>query len=229
MTTAEDLHAGSSRSTEDLRARSSTDTAFDGALVDDARARRRCWLRLDDGERHELPVWRWHAEPDAIDELMLRRCEGPTLDVGCGPGRLTGALWERGTKALGIDTSPRAVSLTSRRGGIAVRQSVFERAPGERTWQHVLLADGNIGIGGDPVALLRRAAPLLGPTGTTIAEVDPPGSGLRYGRARIGSGPSFPWSLVAADVVASVASRAGFRTVWEANGDDRWFVELAQL
>lgn len=198
------------------------------AAFDDALATQRCWLRLDDGERHELPVWRWHAEPDETDELMLHRCWGPTLDVGCGPGRLTGALRERGTVTLGIDTSPRAVSLTSRRGGIALRQSVFDRVPGEGAWQHVLLADGNLGIGGDPPALLGRVAQLLGPGGTVIVEVDPPGSGLRCGHARIGSGQPFPWSLVGADAVETVASRAGFRTIWDASRDDRWFAELAR-
>lgn len=32
---------------------------------------------------------KWRAEPDGVDELMLRRCHGPILDVGCGPGRMT--------------------------------------------------------------------------------------------------------------------------------------------
>lgn len=199
------------------------------AAFDDALTAQRCWLRLDDGEHHELPVSRWHAEPDEVDELMLRRCAGPTLDVGCGPGRLTGALRERGTVTLGIDTSPRAVSLTSRRGGIALRQSVFDRVPGEGAWQHVLLADGNLGIGGDPKALLGRVQQLLGPDGTAIVEVDPPGSGLRCGRARIGSGPPFAWSIVGADAIGVVAASAGFRIVWDAERDERWFAELAQL
>lgn len=126
--------------------------AFDAAL-----SAHRCWLHLDDGQRRELPVWRWHAPPDHVDELMLHRCQGPTLDVGCGPGRLTAALWERGTTALGIDTSPRAVRMTARRGGLARRQSVFERVPGEGSWRHVLLADGNLGIGGQGVPVVRRA------------------------------------------------------------------------
>lgn len=208
---------------DDLLAGSSTPGTFDDALTT-----QRCWLRLDDGEHHELPVWRWHAEPDEVDELILHRCCGPTLDVGCGPGRLTGALRERGTVALGIDTSPRAVTLTSRRGGIALRQSVFDRVPGEGAWQHVLLTDGNLGIGGDPPALLRRVGQLLGPGGTAIVELDPPGTGLRCGHARIGSGPPFPWSLVGADVIDRVAFSGGFRVRWDGARDNRWLVELAQ-
>ncbi|MQA12931.1 MAG: methyltransferase domain-containing protein [Pseudonocardiaceae bacterium] len=198
------------------------------AAFDDALATSHCWLQLDGGQRHELPVWRWHAEPDEADELMLHRCQGSTLDVGCGPGRLTRALRERGTVALGIDTSPRAVQLTERRGGIALRQSVFEPVPLEGSWQHVLLADGNVGIGGDPMALLGRVGELLAAGGTAIVEVGPPGTGLRCGHARIGSGPLFPWSVLGADAVASLVTGAGFEPVWDSSHDGRWFVELVR-
>lgn len=111
---------------------------------------------------------------------------------------------------------------------MALHQSVFEPIPGEGAWRHVLLADGSIGIGGDPAALLRRVLELLEPEGTAIVEVDAPGSGLRRGCARIGSGPPFPWSLVGGDAVESMAAGVGLLTSWEANSGDRWFVELAR-
>ena len=41
-------------------------------------------------------------------------------------------------------------------GGPALVRSVFETLPGEGRWDTVLLMDGNIGIGGDPAALLGR-------------------------------------------------------------------------
>jgi len=44
-------------------------------------------------------------------------------------------------------------------------------------WAHVLLADGNVGIGGDVVALLRRCAELVRPGGTVVVEVERPGAG----------------------------------------------------
>ena len=47
---------------------------------------------------------------------------------------------------------------------------MFEPLPGEGRWGTVLLLDGNVGIGGDPVALLERAAP--------------PGPARRPGRGR---------------------------------------------
>ena len=52
-----------------------------------------------------------------------------------------------------------------------LQRSVFDRLPGERRWGTVLLLDGNIGIGGDPVRLLRRCADLVRPRGQVLAEV----------------------------------------------------------
>lgn len=42
----------------------------------------------------------------------------------------------------------------------------------------MLLADGNIGIGGDTVATLRRAAEMHAPGGGVIVEIDPPTTAL---------------------------------------------------
>ena len=137
----------------------------------------RCVLELADGTQISLPVGRWHARADAADELMLDRCTGATLDIGCGPGRLTVALGARGVPVLGVDVSPVAVRLTKRGGGTALQRDVFGRMPGVGRWQHALLADGNIGIGGDPFALLRRVAALLGVGGTALVEVAAPGTG----------------------------------------------------
>ena len=112
-----------------------------------------------------LAVARWRDEPDAIDDLMLARCEAPVLDaaVGCGPGRLVAALNARGIPALGIDISARAVQHARRRGATVLRRAVEHHVPAEGRWGTVLLADGNIGIGGDPAALLDRCRAWLGP------------------------------------------------------------------
>jgi glycosyltransferase A (GT-A) superfamily protein (DUF2064 family)/SAM-dependent methyltransferase len=116
---------------------------------------------------------RWTAPADEVDRLALSRCEGPVLDIGCGPGRIVTALAERGIPALGVDVSPRAVSLTTSRGAAALHRPVQDRLPGEGRWGSVLLMDGNIGIGGDPVDLLRRCAELVRPDGLVLVEVDP--------------------------------------------------------
>jgi hypothetical protein len=57
---------------------------------------------------------------------------------------------------LGVDVSPAAVARAKGAGGAVLRRSVFDRLPAEGRWGTALLADGNIGIGGDPHALLRR-------------------------------------------------------------------------
>ena len=107
-------------------------------------------LRTTDGRALQLQVSRWCAPPDAADEELLRRCRGPVLDVGCGPGRLTVALTDRGIPALGVDISRAAVTLARQAGAPALRRSVFDPLPGVGQWGTVLLADGNIGIGGLP-------------------------------------------------------------------------------
>ncbi|WP_350275181.1 DUF2064 domain-containing protein [Kribbella sp. HUAS MG21] len=116
---------------------------------------------------------RWAAPADEVDRLALSRCEGPVLDIGCGPGRIVTALAERGIPALGVDVSPRAISLTTSRGAAALHRPVQEPLPGEGRWGSVVLMDGNIGIGGDPVDLLRRCAELVRPDGLVLVEVDP--------------------------------------------------------
>lgn len=132
------------------------------------------FLRRTDGWLLPLDVERWCKSADPADLSALRRCEGPVLDIGCGPGRLVAELAARGHRALGIDVSETAVDHTLRIGGSALRRSVFDPLPGEGRWGTVLLIDGNIGIGGDPHGLLLRTAELLAPGGLLIAETVSP-------------------------------------------------------
>lgn len=197
---------------------------FDAALRG-----RSCVLELAGGERLTLPVARWHGPPDTFDDLLLARCSGWTLDVGCGPGRLAGALIRRGVPSLGVDVSPIAVALTRRRGAPALRANVFDRLPREGQWQHVLLADGNVGIGGDPVTLLARVRDLLAPGGTAVVELDPPGTGVRRGAARVaGQRDTFLWARVAVDAAGRVAARAGLTVSASEGSGGRWFAELVR-
>lgn len=185
-------------------------------------------LEHDNGTVSRLPVRRWFAAADHIDEQLVRRCRGATLDIGCGPGRLTQALHGRGLTAIGIDTSAEAVRLTAARGCTALLRSVFDRLPGEGRWRHVVLADGNIGIGGDPAGLLDRVRALLRPGGSAFVEVGSPGIGLRAGQARLPGGTWFPWAEVDADALVRFAVPARFVLTWSARRDDRRFVELTR-
>ena len=130
-----------------------------------------------DGRRVVLPVGSWNGGVELPgDRSLLGRCWGPTLDVGCGPGRLLVALGVRGVPAAGIDPSEEAVALARRAGGTAVCRSVFAPLPGEGLWSCAVLADGTIGIGGAPVRLLSRVRELLGTDGRVLVELDPPAS-----------------------------------------------------
>jgi len=175
-------------------------------------------------------VRRWHAQPCRSDGWLLDGCRGPTVDLGCGPGRLIAALIERGVPALGVDTSAIAVRLCMRRGAVALRRNVFEELPGEGRWHHALLADGNVGIGGDPVALLRRARRLLAPSGTVLVELANR-RGLWRGPARVvgpdgTAGAWFPWAEVGVNVIGDVAAAAGLRPI-RTRRRRRAFAELA--
>jgi SAM-dependent methyltransferase len=150
------------------------------------------------------------------DHSLLDHCRGSVLDIGCGPGRLTAALVARHHRALGIDVAPSAVALTRSSGGDAVQISVFDSVPDAGQWDTALLADGNIGIGGDPVQLLSRVAELVRRGGSVLVEVGgcSPSRGcvqvrLEESGGRIGSW--FPWAEVGLDEVAGPATAAGLR------------------
>lgn len=168
-----------------------------------------------DGVARPLPVENWLALGPVDCELLVDPCTGTTIDVGCGPGRLTAALAANGVFAVGIDVSTEAVRRTRVRGVAALRRDVFATVPATGLWDHALLADGNIGIGGDPVRLLRRVRQLIGASGTILVELSPPGIGLVHEKFcfRLDGHVTLPfvWSSVGGDAIDLVAQAAGLR------------------
>ncbi|MEI6252999.1 MAG: methyltransferase domain-containing protein [Mycobacteriaceae bacterium] len=187
-----------------------------GQLYDRALTGERCWLRHDDGRVDLLPVHSWLGgcgSDERFDQAVVELCTGPTIDLGCGPGRLVAHLVARGIPALGVDQSAAAVQLARRSGAPVLLCDVFDPLPWTGHWQTVLLADGNIGLSGDPWKVLRRAAELLTSGGCCIAEFDTVTAGVRTDWVRLESshsiGPWFRWASVGIDYAAALAEDVG--------------------
>lgn len=185
----------------------------------------------EDGRLERLPVDAWqYGRPG--DDALLDRCDGPTLDIGSGPGRLTVALAERGLPVLGIDVTPYAVEMTRAAGGLALLRDVFDRIPGAGRWETVLLADGNIGIGGDPHVLMRRVASLISRdrnrNGRVIVELGD-STHTEWVRLRDERQASdwFRWAHVSTDTIGEYAGAAGLVVADTWTEAARWFAELA--
>lgn len=191
------------------------------------------YLCAEDGTSRRLPLEQWLGPGGAADAGVLDRARGPVLDVGCGPGRHVVALARRGVLAVGVDMVPSAVRCARSRGAAVMLGSVFAPLPGAGSWRTALLLDGNIGIGGRPVELLRRVGDLLAPEGRILCELDPPGSPTRSELVALEDDRGnrsawFPWARVSADAIRLVAAGAhmGAREIWQEDG--RWFARLSR-
>lgn len=209
----------------DPRERASFTDVFSCALRGDG-----CTVVDEHGGEVHLPVTRWRSTADPDDHLLLDACDGPTIDIGCGPGRMSAALHCRGTSVLGVDVVAEAVAQTRARGVPALLRDVFEPVPGEGSWGTALLADGNIGINGDPVSLLSRARELVRPGGRVVVDLEPPGHGVSVAWTRLrccgAESKPFRWARVCAEAVHAVAAEAGLRVRHTGWTDHRWYAVL---
>jgi SAM-dependent methyltransferase len=192
-------------------------------------------LRASTGEVVALDRDRWYRSCSRPEAELLARMRGPVLDVGCGPGRLVTHLVDAGVPAIGVDEAPGAVAEARRRGAPVLRRSVWDPIPGTGRYRSVLLFDGNVGIGGDPAALLARCHALTGRAGEILVELEAPGAGSGTHRVRLERGsarsPWFSWALVAVDRIDPLAAAAGLTVRWRRRVDDgadeRWFALLS--
>lgn len=214
-----------------------------GQLYERALGGERCWIRHEDGEVRILPAHRWlgarcpsngglvDALDEVFDETVTQMCSGPTIELGCGPGRLVARLFDRGIPALGIDRSATAIRLAGRGGAPALLGDAFDPLPGMGRWQTVLLVDGNVGLGGDPRRILRRAAELLHRGGRCVAEFEADAIGIRACWVRLESacdvGPWFRWASVGVDSAATLAAQVGLTLTGVRLVGDRVIASLA--
>lgn len=205
---------------------------YDSALADHANgASAECLLSVAGRRPRPINAARWTSTLPG-DEALLARCHGSVLDIGCGAGRLTAALARRGQTALGVDIAPHAVALAARRGATVLHGSVFSPLPGEGRWDTAVLADGNIGIGGDPERLLRRCRELLRAGGRVVVEASTGGHRatrvqLRLGRPGQGMSAPQPWALVGARRLPALAESVGLRVLEAWTEQGRHFAVLA--
>ena len=188
-------------------------------------------VRADTAEAVVLDLDRWNRPASGEERALLSAVEGPVIDLGCGPGRLVVDLAARRVPVLGVDVSPDAVDLARRRGAAVLQRDLFGDLPDEGRWATVLLFDGNIGIGGDPVRLLRRCRRLTARAGRLLVEVGPPGVGWRRASAwlvRDGRrSAAFPWAIVGADAVEGLSRAAGLAvTTLLETASGRWFAGM---
>jgi SAM-dependent methyltransferase len=192
-------------------------------------------LRLTDLGRPDadvtMDVGRWNAAADRVDRSLLDDVDGPVIDIGCGPGRMLVAAAALGIPSLGVDVSADAVAIATRSGGRAVQGSVFDTVPDEGRWDTALVLDGNIGIGGDPAALLERCRDIVRVGGRVVVETHIDRTADRTYQARVvdtdgHASAEFPWAEVGLDALRRYAAAVGLttRSSWTAAG--RSFCEL---
>ena len=176
-------------------------------------------------------VARWSADADAADLTTLDAETGPVLDIGCGPARMVRAAVDRGLTVLGLDVSPTAVAMAREAGLPVAAGSVFDPLPREGEWNLALLLDGNVGIGGDPTALLTRCAEILTPTGSVVVETAPDASLDDSYEAHVvddqgHASATFPWAEVGREALHLHAGRSGLRVAQTWSVEGRTFCRL---
>lgn len=180
-----------------------------------------------------VDVRRFLARADRVERRLLASTRGSVLDVGCGPGRMVAEALRVGRRALGVDVSQGSVRLARERRLPVHLGSVFDDVPGTGSWDVLLLLDGNVGIGGDPAALLRRCADIGSPGAHLLVEV-----AVRRDQDRrftawistpgVADSAGFAWAEVGADALAAHAAVTGWRPVREVRRRGRSFVALAR-
>jgi SAM-dependent methyltransferase len=181
-----------------------------------------------------MHVARWNEAADDVDVSLLAGRTGSVIDIGCGPGRMVAAAGALGLTALGVDVSETAVAIAREAGLPVIRGSVFDRVPRQGHWDLALLVDGNIGIGGDVSALLRRTAQIIRRGASVVVEVH---GDAQWDRQYLGTvddihgrrSAEFPWAEIGSERLAVRAGPAGLRLTQSWSTGGRVFARLVRI
>lgn len=113
-----------------------------------------------------------------FEKEAIRNAKGRILDVGCGGGRHSLYLQEKGFEVLGIDLSPLAIRVCKLRGLKNTRvMSINQLGPRLGRFDTILMLGNGFGLFRSPsraIVLLRRMLEITNPGATIIAEsLDP--------------------------------------------------------
>ena len=118
----------------------------------------------------------WCGPLRAGDAALVHRCTGPTLDVGCGPGRLLAPL-AGSHRVTGCDISPEMLAEARRRCPPQVRlvQADARRLPfAAASFDLACSAYGAVPFVADPGRVMQEVARVLRPGGRGVFSVTHP-------------------------------------------------------
>lgn len=153
------------------------------------------FIYCGDPSDYFAPYRRWPS----MEKRSMRFVRGRVLDVGCGAGRVSLHLQERGHEVVAIDESPLAIEVARRRGVRDARVlSLGDVDPSLGLFDTIVLMRNNFGLVGterSTARLLRRLARITTGRGRIVTDsVDPervPNPAFRTYRLR-GEGSTRP-------------------------------------